>query len=510
MVTDSGIGLLLTQSHIRARIPHPAQCAVLELDTLDVSGEGAGNPAIPVHGDNLVYVIYTSGSTGKPKGVGVRHRSLRNRLVWMQQAHGLVAGDVILQKTPFSFDVSVWEFFWPLMNGARLAVAAPGDHRDPARLIELIRRYAVTTIHFVPSMLQNFISGDDTQTCTTLRRILCSGEALPMELQRKILRQFHWAKLFNLYGPTEAAIDVTQWACKNDALDSVAIGQPISDTKTCILDTDLNLVPQGVAGELYLGGVGLARGYLNRRGLTAERFVADPFDEKGGRLYRTGDLARWRRDGQIEYLGRLDNQIKVRGFRIELGEIEAQLILQPGVREAVVVARRGTGGTRLMAYVSAHAGERLDISVLREALSKTLPHYMIPSAIMMLDSLPLSPNGKVDRRMLPKPEVANIGRYEAPQGEMEEVVATIWADVLGIGQVGRNDNFFALGGHSLAILQVQQKLEQILSIALPLRLYFENPQLIDIVRVLQEKRSLVPEKSAELRGIAHLLDLLES
>ncbi|WP_156972529.1 AMP-binding protein, partial [Nitrosospira sp. NpAV] len=446
-------------------------------------------------------------------GVAMRHRSLRNRLVWMQQAHGLVAGDVILQKTPFSFDVSVWEFFWPLMNGARLAVAAPGDHRDPLRLIELIRRHAVTTIHFVPSMLQNFISCNNTQTCTTLRRILCSGEALSMELQHKTLRQLHWAKLFNLYGPTEAAIDVTQWACKNDAHGSVAIGQPISDTKTRILDTDLNLVPQGVAGELYLGGVGLARGYLNRRGLTTERFVADPFDEKGGRLYRTGDLARWRGDGQIEYLGRLDNQVKVRGFRIELGEIEAQLLLQREVREAVVVARRGTGGTRLVAYVSVHAGKSLDIPVLREALSKALPDYMIPAAIMVLDSLPLSPNGKVDRRMLPKPEFANIDHYEAPQGEMEEVVADIWADVLGIGQVGRNDNFFALGGHSLAILQVQQKLQQNLSVSLPLRSYFENPLLTDLVSVIQDQRSLrVMEhvEHAELMGMSELLDLLES
>jgi acyl-CoA synthetase (AMP-forming)/AMP-acid ligase II len=359
-------------------------------------------------------------------------------------------------------------------------------------------------------MLQNFIACDDTQTCTTLRRILCSGEALPVELQRQALKQFHWAKLFNLYGPTEATIDVTQWACKDDNHGSVAIGQPISDTKTCILDTNLNPVPQGVAGELYLGGVGLARGYLNRGGLTTERFIADPFDGKGGRLYRTGDLARWRGDGQLEYLGRLDNQVKVRGFRIELGEIEAQLLLQPEVRQAVVVAREGQGGTRLAAYVSAQAGADLDASGLREALAKALPEHMIPSAFMVLETLPLSPNGKVDRRMLPPPEFADVTHYEAPRGKVEAAVADTWAEVLGIGQVGRNDNFFALGGHSLAILQVQKKLKQTLSIAAPLRVYFENPLLRDIAAVLQEKHSVASEEFARLRGMSDLLDLLEN
>jgi amino acid adenylation domain-containing protein len=461
-----------------------------------------------LHGDNLAYVIYTSGSTGKPKGVATRHRSLRNRLMWMQEAHRLLGDDVILQKTPFSFDVSVWEFFWPLMSGARLAMAAPGDHRDPARLVELIQRHVVTTIHFVPSMLESFISYGDGQACTALRRIFCSGEALPAELQRKVLKRFHWVRLFNLYGPTEAAIDVTQWACKNDSR-SVAIGKPISDTKTCILDMDLNPVPRGVAGELYLGGAGLARGYLNRRGLTTERFIADPFEGKGGRLYRTGDLARWRGDGQIEYLGRLDNQVKVRGFRIELGEIEAQLLAQPGVMQAVVVARSEPGGTRLAAYVSLCETASPSTAKLLEAIGKILPEYMIPSALMILDSLPLSPNGKVDRRMLPKPKFDDIKHYESPRSEMEKVVASIWADVLCIQRVGRNDNFFTLGGHSLSILQVQQRLERMLSVALPLRLYFENPVLMDIASVLQNKHC-VASGEAELREMSELLDLLEN
>jgi len=257
----------------------------------------------------------------------------------------------------------------------------------------------------------------------------------------------------------------------------------------------------------------LARGYLNRGGLTAERFIADPFDDRGGRLYRTGDLARWRGDGQIEYLGRLDHQVKIRGFRIELGEIEAQLLSQPPIREAVVVAGEGPSGARLVAYVCPHAGMEVDTGLLREALGKALPDYMIPAAIVVLECLPLNPSGKVDRKALPEPEYGDAGKYEAPQGEVEAMLAGIWAEVLGMPQVGRNDNFFEVGGHSLAILQVQQKLQQALSIFLPLRLYFEKPLLADIAAVIQERCSSACVKDVtqnELLGMSELLDLLES
>jgi amino acid adenylation domain-containing protein len=515
MVEDSSIGLLLTQSHVRQRIPQPKGCNVLELDRIDVTNESESNPEVGLHGHNLAYVIYTSGSTGKPKGVGNRHVSLYNRLTWMQQAHELRLDDVVLQKTPFSFDVSVWEFFWPLMNSARLVIAAPGDHRDAGRLLALIQRHSVTTLHFVPSMLLAFLPQPGIEACTSLRRIICSGEALLPDMQQKVFDILPWTRLYNLYGPTEAAIDVTQWLCVNDGRINVPIGQPISDTRILILDADLNLVPLGVAGELYLGGIGLARGYLNRGGLTAERFIADPFHEGGGRLYRTGDLARWRSDGQVEYLGRLDHQVKIRGFRIELGEIETQLLAQPEVREAVVVVRTGTeavGGSSLMAYVSSHAGADVDIARLRQALAKALPDYMIPSAIVLLESLPLNPNGKLDRKALPEPEVVNTDNYEAPQGEVEEALARAWRDVLGIAQVGRHDNFFELGGHSLAILQVQQKLQQALSVSLPLRLYFENPLLKDIAAAVHERRLFSGQNGeyAELSGMAELLDLLEN
>jgi hypothetical protein len=299
----------------------------------------------------------------------------------------------------------------------------------------------------------------------------------------------------------------------------VPIGKPLAGRRIYLLDGNLTPVPPGIPGELCIGGELLARGYLNRGGLTAERFIADPFDGGGGRLYRTGDLARWRSDGQIEYLGRLDHQVKIRGFRIELGEIETQLLAQPEVREAVVVAREGAsasnpaGGTRLIAYVSAHSGADLDAARLREALARTLPDYMLPSMIVVLESLPLNPSGKVDRKALPEPEFTHTEHYEAPLWEAEEVLAGIWAQVLGVEQVGRHDNFFELGGHSLAILQVQQKLHQTLSVALPVRLHFENPLLKDIASAVQEKRSRASEKDAEqadLLGMAELLDLLES
>ncbi|WP_409261960.1 amino acid adenylation domain-containing protein, partial [Pseudomonas putida] len=325
MFEDSGIALLLTQSHLRDGLPIPAGLAVLDLDRAEAwSALDAHNPGVRLHPENLAYVIYTSGSTGKPKGAGNRHVALHNRLAWMQEAYQLNADDSVLQKTPFSFDVSVWEFFWPLMEGARLVMARPGDHRDPARLAELITREQISTLHFVPSMLQAFVGDENAARCTSLQRIICSGEALPVELQRQTLALLPQSGLYNLYGPTEAAIDVTHWTCVEEGKDAVPIGQPIANLQTYVLDGELNPVSPGVTGELYLGGIGLARGYHCRPSLTAERFVTSPFGA-GQRLYRTGDLARQREDGVIEYAGRIDHQVKIRGLRIELGEIEARL-----------------------------------------------------------------------------------------------------------------------------------------------------------------------------------------
>ncbi|MEK6424794.1 MAG: amino acid adenylation domain-containing protein, partial [Burkholderia gladioli] len=280
MIEDSGVALLLTQSHVRVALPVPSGLSALDLDTLDLSSESDEDPGVAVDVENAAYVIYTSGSTGRPKGAVNRHVALTNRIVWMQEAYQLDATDTVLQKTPFSFDVSVWEFFWPLMVGAKLAVAKPGDHRDPARLVELIQAHGVTTLHFVPPMLQAFVAHDGSNQCIGLKRIVCSGEALPAELANRALALLPNVGVFNLYGPTEAAIDVTHWTCVAGA-DNVPIGRPIANIQTYVLDDALNLAPRGVAGELYLGGVGLARGYLNRPGLTAERFVADPFGRNG-------------------------------------------------------------------------------------------------------------------------------------------------------------------------------------------------------------------------------------
>ncbi|RZK98785.1 MAG: amino acid adenylation domain-containing protein, partial [Rubrivivax sp.] len=447
----------------------PLRLLALEEDHLDgapLADEPGHNPDVPLHAEHLAYVIYTSGSTGRPKGAANRHGALYNRLAWMQAAYGLSEADTVLQKTPFSFDVSVWEFFWPLMVGARLVVASPGDHRDPERLAALVRAHGVTTVHFVPSMLQAFMAHEGAPTCTSLQRIVCSGEALPAEVQGQVLRQLPQARLYNLYGPTEAAIDVTHWTCRDDGHSQVSIGEPIDGVSTWVLDADLQAVPQGVVGELYLGGAGLARGYLHQAGLSAQRFVADPLEGRGGRLYRTGDLVRWRADGQLEYVGRIDHQVKIRGLRIELGEIEAQLLAQPEVREAVVVARTGgAGGTRLVAYVSLKQAGQADLQpdpqlpqTLRERLAQGLPEYMVPAAIVVLDALPLNASGKIDRKALPEAALDEGRAYEAPQGQAEEVLAQVWAQVLGVAQVGRQNNFFELGGDSIVSLQIVARL----------------------------------------------------
>jgi amino acid adenylation domain-containing protein len=503
MVQDSGITMLLTQSHLRALVPVAGLSQVLDLDTLDTSAEPDTDPRVDLHGDNLAYVIYTSGSTGRPKGAANRHRSLFNRLAWMQEAYQLGEADTVLQKTPFSFDVSVWEFFWPLMQGARLVVANPGDHRDPARLVELIRHHEVDTLHFVPSMLQAFLAYEGAKACTSLKRIVCSGEALPAEARDKVFARLPQARLYNLYGPTEAAIDVTHWTCRDDGSSQVPIGRPISETQAYVLDASLNEVPAGVAGELYLGGVNLARGYLKRAGLTAERFVAA---ENGQRLYRTGDLVRWNNEGQLEYLGRIDHQVKVRGFRIELGEIEAQLQAQPEVREAVVVASEGPAGARLVGYV---AGNRIDTGALRQRLGEALPDYMVPSVMVVLDALPLNANGKVDRKALPAPEFTSDKAYEVAEGEVEQALATIWAEVLNVPRVGRTDNFFELGGHSLLAAQTVARVQSAMQLDLAIKDVFLHPVLADMASLIADKNHAKPASQA-LSEIDSLLDSMET
>ncbi|MGH8614417.1 MAG: amino acid adenylation domain-containing protein, partial [Gammaproteobacteria bacterium] len=445
--------LVLVQARLVNRLPEHAGRYVLLDPDLSAFAEGsAKEPETVIHGEQLAYVLYTSGSTGRPKGVGSLHKGMRNRLLWMQSAYGLTAGDAVLQKTPYSFDVSVWEFFWPLITGARLVLAGPEDHKDPECLGALIERHGITTLHFVPSMLKAFLETADLSHCRSLRRVLASGEALSAEL-RDAFRERLAAELHNLYGPTEASIDVTYWDCARDAeARSVPIGLPIANTQIYLLDTELNPVPIGVSGELFIGGVGLARGYLQRPDLTAAAFLPDPFGAPGGRIYRTGDLARYRPDGAIEYLSRIDRQVKVRGFRIELEEIEHRLLAHPSVKQAVVVAREDKpGDKRLVAYLiptKPALDTAASVEALRAYVGTVLPDYMVPSAFVYLKALPLHPNGKLDRAQLPAPDVSAelAPQYVAPRTDTETQLAQIWAEVLRVERIGIHDNFFALGG----------------------------------------------------------------
>jgi amino acid adenylation domain-containing protein len=458
MLADSGCAVLLAQPELLPKVPS-LQARVVRLGPQPGGGRTrlASDPAPAATHAHPAYVIYTSGSTGRPKGVVVEHAGISNRLLWMQEAFGLNSSDRVLQKTPFSFDVSVWEFFWPLITGATLVMARPGGHRDPAYLADLIAAQGVTTAHFVPSMLQLFLQEPGAGACRGLRRVICSGEALAPALVERFLERLP-VELHNLYGPTEASVDVTHWPCRPlGGRAIVPIGRPIANVRLHVLDRDLEPAPVGVPGELLIGGVALARGYLGKPRLTAERFIADPFGASGQRLYRTGDLARYLPDGNIEFLGRLDHQVKLHGNRIELGEIEAVLAQHEGVRESAVVLREDVpGDPRLVAYVVPEE-RRPTFAQLRRHLKASLPAPMLPAAFVMLDELPLSSNGKLDRRSLPAPDAAGArpeDSYVAPRNHVEEVIAAAWAAVLKVDRVGIHDNFFALGGDSLKTVQV--------------------------------------------------------
>ncbi|MDN4546617.1 non-ribosomal peptide synthetase [Pseudomonas sp. C32] len=479
MLGDSGVQLLLTQTPLLNRLPASGGVSVIAMDALHLDGWPSHAPGLHLHGDNLAYVIYTSGSTGQPKGVGNTHAALAERLHWMQDTYRLNHTDVLMQKAPISFDVSVWECFWPLITGARLLIAGPGEHRDPHRIAQLVQQFGVTTLHFVPPLLSLFIDEALTAACSSLRRVFSGGEALPAELRNRVLAQLPAVQLHNRYGPTETAINVTHWHCTRADGERSPIGRPLGNVICRILDSDLNPVPAGVPGELCIGGVGLARGYLGRAGLTAERFVVDPSGEQGARLYRTGDRARWTAEGVIEYLGRLDQQVKLRGFRVEPEEIEARLLAQAGVTQAVVLVRETAAGGRLIGYYTAMDGDESEdaqTARLKIALAAELPEYMVPAQLMRLDEMPLSPSGKLDRRALPVPQW-QVREHVEPVTELEQQIAGIWREVLGLAQVGLRDDFFALGGHSLLATQIISRTRQACDVELPLRTLFENSEL---------------------------------
>ncbi|AVS76075.1 non-ribosomal peptide synthetase [Paracidovorax cattleyae] len=469
MLDDAQPACLMTTRELSGRfdggIPRFLVDAADPQADLQQHAHAGAPPAAMLHPSHPAYVIYTSGSTGRPKGVVVPHSAIVNRLRWMQAEYELKADDRVLQKTPSSFDVSVWEFFWPLIAGATLVIARPGGHRDPAYLADLMAQEAVTTVHFVPSMLELFLQEHAAAACHTLRHVVCSGEALSTPLVARFHGTLGRCGLHNLYGPTEAAVDVTAWACTPEACAGVAripIGRPIWNTRMYVLDPGLQPLPVGATGELYIAGDGLALGYLNRPALTAERFIADPHGPAGSRMYRTGDLARWRDDGTLEFLGRSDHQVKIRGLRIEPGEIESALMRHPGVQQAAVVVREDSGGDKLLvAYCVPVAGHRLDDFSLKAHVAQRVPQYMVPSAFVTLAELPLGPSGKLDRRALPDPTACDPGLdYAAPRTEAEKTLAGLWASALHVEKVGIHDNFFDLGGHSLMAIQLGMKIRE--------------------------------------------------
>ncbi|BDU08625.1 hypothetical protein FMUBM48_48880 [Nocardia cyriacigeorgica] len=481
--------------------------AQVRIDLLDLSGYTDGpvtdaERRSPLRPSNTAYVIFTSGSTGRPKGVAVSHGAIVNRLVWMQSAYQLDATDVVLQKTPATFDVSVWEFFWPLQIGARLVVAKPDGHRDPAYLAEIITAEGVTVTHFVPSMLSVFVADAAAAQCDSLRMVFASGEALSPKPAHR-LRELTGASLHNLYGPTEAAVDVTFHEVTDADTDTVPIGAPVYNTQVYVLDARLRPVPVGVAGELYLAGTQLARGYVARPDLTSDRFVANPFGTSE-RMYRTGDLVAWTADGELDYLGRTDFQVKLRGLRIELGEIEAALNGLDEVAQSVVVVRGDQHtGDQLVAYVVAAPGVPVDTETLREDLGRQLPAYMVPAVVMVLDEFPLNASGKLDRKALPAP-VFEAAVFRAPTTPVEEIVATTFADVLGLDRVGLDDDFFALGGNSLSATQVAARLSSALDTDLGVRELFEASTVAALAARAESRAgagaraALVPQQRPEL------------
>jgi len=462
MVEDSRLAHLITAPGVLPEGLPAVACRVF-IDEAGLDGPDA-NLNLDLHPDNLAYTLYTSGSTGRPKGAQITHRAIVNHMRWMQRAYPLTPADRVLQKTPFSFDASVWEFWAPLMSGALLSLAEGGGQQDPGYLVKTLREQAITTLQLVPTLLEALLAEDGFAACQSLRRVYAGGEALRPELARQFHAALPAATLINLYGPTETAIDATSQVVANGAA-AVPIGRPIDHLRAYVLDGQFELPPLGTDGEIFIGGAGLGRGYLRRPGLTAERFLPDPYAaQPGRRLYRTGDLGRWLPDGGLEFRGRADHQVKLRGFRIELGEIESVLASYPGVKQAAAaIWPAPAGGQRLAAYLVPETPAALSRADVRQFLGQRLPDYMVPAAFVLLDALPRTPSGKLDRKALPSPEQAEsvVRRaYVAPRDEAETALAGIWAGLLGVEPVGVEDNFYELGGDSILSLQIVSRARQ--------------------------------------------------
>ena len=543
IIQDTGINIILTETKYRDKL-NQNNLNLIDLNSF-FPAPPLPSPSTTLHPDNAAYIIYTSGSTGKPKGVINTHRGLVNRLLWMQDTYKLDSSDKpdgqgvsppsrdpypkrtssgdasasrasqrVLQKTSFSFDVSVWEFFWTWLNGACLVMANPGGHKDSNYLVKLINENKITVLHFVPSMLEVFLEETNISNCKSLKKVICSGEALSASTKNKFFTKLN-AELHNLYGPTEAAIDVTAYQCHDDKDDTVPIGKAIANTQIYILNSQQQINPIGVPGELHIAGIGLSRGYLNRPELTAEKFVPNPFSlniehlafnnfppfstplvslykgdaegrgigGRGDRLYKTGDRACYLPNGNIQFLGRIDRNIKVRGFRIELGEIEAVLKQYPLVKQSVVVIREDTAvNPQIVAYLTININlvrenkQDITLAKIRDYLESELPYYMIPNAFIFLEQFPLNFSGKLNLKSLPKPQI-KIKTFIEPRNNLEKQIAAIWQDILQIEKISIEDNFFELGGNSLLATRVNSKLTEALSIEIPLRVIFEKPTI---------------------------------
>jgi amino acid adenylation domain-containing protein len=527
IVQDSQAKLMLTQQHLVNRLDlltEQTTTALLALDNDKTQTSLSGYSSASIDrvkqqsALSSAYLIYTSGSTGQPKGVVCSHQGLVNRVDWMQKNYQLQAGDRVLQKTPYNFDVSVWEFVWPLIVGATLVIAEPEGHKNPRYLTDVIETQSISHLHFVPSMLSLMLTAGDWARCSSVSKVFCSGEALSHELQSTFFAQQAQAntdaELHNLYGPTEAAIDVSYWQCQPD-LDSaiVPIGKPIQNTQLIVLDEQQKLTPKGVEGELYIGGVGLARGYLNQAELTKQRFIAQPFEAlladckpviNSERLYRTGDSVRLLNDGNIEYLGRLDHQVKIRGLRIELGEIEYTLNQHQAIRSSQLLLKLDQSEeANLVAYVelsiadndtdtdntdvTASQGLLTDslINEFKDLLNAHLPSYMVPNHYVQITQWPLSKNGKIDRKLLPAPEfIVSSQSVIAPTTPEQQTLVKIWSDLLVIPQenISIDSNFFELGGHSILAMKLVSAIETEFNLSLSLKSLFSSPTISTIAQ----------------------------
>jgi amino acid adenylation domain-containing protein len=484
MLEDSRAKVLLTQGrYIQDTASFPVEAMDLQNPML-YRGTNTDPKRINKPTD-LIYVIYTSGSTGKPKGAMLEHRGVVNRLIWMARQYQVGPGEVILQKTTYTFDVSVWELLLGPITGATTCLLKLGGEKEPSEIRKAIDQQGVTLLHFVPSVLSVFLRALEPGTrFKRLKHCICSGEALQVDQKDMFYRKIKGVELHNLYGPTEASIDVTYYKV-GEADKTIPIGRPVANTSLYVLNEDLRLMPIGVAGELCLGGIQLASGYLNQADLTKEKFVANPFRE-GERIYRTGDLARWLPDGNVEFLGRMDHQVKIRGYRIELGEIESVMTKVEGVRQTVVLAQADSGGKK---YLCGYYEGEVEVTEMRQFLREKLPGYMVPSCLVKLEKLPLTLNGKIDRKALPEAcELTSSREYQAPRNELEAKLVEIWKEVIGLQKVGIDDNFFEIGGHNLKAMQLVSRIHDQLGIEVGIREIFRAPTVGSMGEYLAAKK----------------------